>query len=481
MTIAALILNLLFFFYQGPEPYWQLFVNGSPAQLHSFPGGAFSLFEVDKPVNVEIRTGFYVRWVDVRPRSAGITTTVSGNHNVVRFQVTRAVPLTIEFNGDWRRVLHLFAYAPEKDPVRPGAPNVRYYGPGEHEAGVIELKDNETLYLAPGAWVKGVVRSYGAKNIRILGRGVLDASILGPPPGSTAAGRGQATAGAQTRPAAPVKGPRNVIYLEKTQGAKVEGITLVNAVTWTFYLRGATNTHIEGVRLLSYSTGCGTDGIDIVSSSNTLVENSFVRSNDDCIAVKNLDDIDQHDITVRRCVFWNMPCGNGVEIGFEMRSRKTERVRFEDIDIIRVERGAAISIHNGDSALIQDVVFNNIRVEDARHKLIDFAVVYGRYGAVDRPDRSRPSDPGGAWDGVLFLSPEERAMRAKDRGIIRNVLVRNLHVVEGAFPYSIISGFDKDHPVENVTIENLRYLGRPVRTAQEAKISIDHAPGFRMR
>jgi hypothetical protein len=453
----------------------RLAVDGKPVPLYEFPAGAFAIFEVAKPVKVELRAEFYVRWVDIRPLSAGITAKISADHSTVQFEMKRSVPLTIEFNGDWKKnVVHLFANVPEKDPPKPGTPKVRYYGPGVHEAGVIEMKDGETLYLAPGSWVKGSVRSYGAKNITIRGRGVLDAAMLWSPP------RGSGQGSTAPQPAA-VKGPRNVIYLEKTEGATVEGITLFNAPTWTFYLRGARATHIDGVRLLSYSTACGTDGIDIVSSSDTLVENTFVRGNDDCIAIKNMDDIDQRNITVRNSVFWNMPCGNGVEIGFEMRGHRTEKVLFQDIDIIRVERGAAISIHNGDSALIQDVLFDNIRVEDARHKLIDFAVVYGRYGTADRPESSRPSDAGGAWDGVMYLRPEERAARASGRGRVNGVHVRNLQVVDGYLPFSLISGYDDNHPVENVVIEGLKYMGRPLRTLSQSKFSVDHAPGLTIR
>lgn len=444
----------------GPPPF-RAAVDNQPIELHEFERGAFGQIELTKPAEVEIRPGFYVRWVDIRPKSAGMLPVIASDHLSVRFQVKRPTFMTVEFNGDVRRVLHLFAVPPEKDVPKPDTANVRYFGPGVHEPGLIDLKDGETLYLAKGAWVKGLVQSTGTKGVTIRGRGVLDASHLAQPaPGS--------------------RGRRNMIYFEKTQGARIEGITLFNSQTWTLYLRNSDDARIEGVKILNYGP-CGTDGIDIVASRNVLVEDVFVRANDDCVVVKNMDSLPVHDITVRRAVFWNMPCGNAIEIGFEMRAAKTERIRFEDIDIIRVERGSAISIHNGDSALIEDVLFENIRVEDARHKLIDFAVVYGRYGATDRPDRSRPSDAGGAWDGVMHVTPQERAERGKDRGYVRNIRVRNLHVLDGPLPFSLISGFDKDHTVENVKIEGLKYLGRPVKTAAEGKFSIDHAPGFEIR
>ena len=47
-------------------------LNGEPLQLHAFAQGAFGLFEASKPIDVEIRTGFDVRWVNVRPMSARV-------------------------------------------------------------------------------------------------------------------------------------------------------------------------------------------------------------------------------------------------------------------------------------------------------------------------------------------------------------------------------------------------------------------------
>lgn len=166
-----------------------------------------------------------------------------------------------------------------------------------------------------------------------------------------------------------------------------------------------------------------------------------------------------------------------------MRGAKTEKVRFDNIDVIHVERGAVISIHNGDSALIQDVTYNNIRVEDARHKLIDFAIVYGAYG-TDRPtpeQRQTWRDVGGAWDGVLNVAPADRAAFAKNRGHIRDIHVTNLQVTGGVLPFSVISGFDKNHAIENVTIEKLRYLDRPVRSAAEGKFSVSDVNGLIVR
>ena len=459
---------------RAAEPDFQAFVSGQPLQLHGFLQGAFGLFEVASPVDVEIRTGFDVRWVNVRPLSAGVSASIAGDHRSVRFKVAGTTPLTVEFNEDLTSVVHLFPYGPESDIPKPDAPNVRFFGPGIHEAGLIDLHDGGTLYLAPGAWVKGNVRSVNSSNVTIRGRGVLDGSDIPSRP------RGQGNG-------APYgDGTRNMVYLEHTTGARIEGITIFNSdFEWTVYINGTTGTRVDGVKLLNPSISYGDDGFDVVSSSDVLIENIFVRTNDDCVVVKNLLDVDTHDITVRHAVLWNMPTGgNGLEIGFEMRNNKVHGIHFQDIDIIHVERGSAISIHNGDAANVENVTYDDIRVEDARRKLIDFAVIYAQYGA-DTPasaeENARRLDRGGTWDGLLTYTPDEKAARARLRGHISNVRVTNLHVVDGAFPYSVIAGFDAEHGIENVLIEGLRYLGRPVTNSSDAKFTIENARGVVFR
>ena len=84
----------------GPASDFQAMVNGQPLELHEFTQGVFGLFEVTRPVDIEIRLGFDVRWVNVRPKSAKIDAAIGTDHRSVRFRMTGTVPLTVEFNDD---------------------------------------------------------------------------------------------------------------------------------------------------------------------------------------------------------------------------------------------------------------------------------------------------------------------------------------------------------------------------------------------
>jgi hypothetical protein len=222
------------------------------------------------------------------------------------------------------------------------------------------------------------------------------------------------------------------------------------------------------------------------------IESSFVRANDDCIAIKTFGDEsypgqgpspgrDVRSIRVTGSVFWNMAWGNALEIGFELRAPSVSGILFQDCDVIHVERGATFSIHNGDAATVSDVRFEDIRVEDSRHKLIDLAVFLSQY-STDRPaDREeiRRRYMDGAWDGVLRVTPEQKPVYAASRGHIKGVLFKDIAVVDGGLPFSILSGFDAEHAVEDVALDNLTFHGQPLRDAEQARFFVENARGIR--
>jgi Glycosyl hydrolases family 28 len=449
----------------APLPTFTAMLDGRPLELHGFSGGSFGIFAEDGRSEIVIRTGFDVRWVNVRPLSAQAVYAIGPNHRDISIAIKDATPLTVEFNDDLGQVVHLFPYKAEQDEVHEGGPKVHYFGPGVHDAGLIDLKPGETVYLAAGAWVKGMIRARNVRGVSIDGHGVLDGSEI------EKGGGGYAE-----------QGP---ILLDGTQDARIEGITIFNSREWTVHLRRANGTKINGIKILNPGAWNGDDGIDIDSSSHVVVENVFVRTNDDCVVVKNMADVEVSDIWIRHSVVWNMPNGgNGVEIGFENRSHAISDVHVEDVDMIHVERGAAISIHDGDSGVVENVSYNNIRVEDARRKLMDFAVLYAPYGP-DKPaskaEISQRTDRGGTWDALLCYLPSEKAALAGRRGHIRNITVKNLQVVAGALPYSVVAGFDAGHGVENVVIDDVSYEGRGLRDAASAKLVTDYATGIVIR
>jgi polygalacturonase len=130
-------------------------------------------------------------------------------------------------------------------------------------------------------------------------------------------------------------------------------------------------THDGPIHLKIVSDNGNDDGIDVVGSRNVLIDNCFIRTKDDCIAIKAgvnyFTDFESggnvKNVTVQNSVFWNGTWGNGLEIGFETRAGTMENIVFRNLDIIHVERGGTFTIHNGDRAVVKNVLYEDIHFE----------------------------------------------------------------------------------------------------------------------
>jgi Glycosyl hydrolases family 28 len=325
-------------------PIFSVTLDGKAISLHDFPEGSFAIFPVRSTVLVHVRTDFEVFHAEVRPASAGATLVPDSDMHGVTFTLRSTTPVTVEFNKHTEHTLHLFPEVQSTPPPSSSAPGILYFGPGEHQAGLIDVHTGETVYLAEGAWVHGRIRSVNTDGITIAGAGVLDGTGV-------------------MVPDTP-RGPEGMVYLDHALNARIEGITIFNSNAWTVHIQGSSGTRVDGVRILNPASLNGNDGFDIDSSSDVEIRNVFVRTGDDCIAIKNMLNVPIKDIRVSNAVLWNMPNGgNALEIGYELRDAPVRHIVFDGIDMIHVEHAAALGIHNGDRATVEDVTFSNIRIE----------------------------------------------------------------------------------------------------------------------
>ena len=126
----------------------------------------FLSLATDEPLTFEItpKDDFDPDALKIRPKSLGITPTVENGS--IRFTLPRAAYFTVEPFGR-NRALHIFADPMPAYEVDKSDSNVLYFGAGEHDAGLIELKSNQTLFLDEGAVVYACIHAIDAENIRI--------------------------------------------------------------------------------------------------------------------------------------------------------------------------------------------------------------------------------------------------------------------------------------------------------------------------
>jgi hypothetical protein len=435
-VLAATSLHAAAVLYPAPPGYplssrYQVMVDGRPNPVYdtrvffelnnSNRVVSFSYFDFTGKAAVEVVASGPISSVRIRPSALAIPFQVEGRR--VRFTLTRPAKLSVEINGGIDDNLHIFAGRPETAVPSPHDPNVLYYGPGIHyidgEYGILHLKSHQTLYLAGGAVLRARLDAEDATGIRIRGRGILEGTtLLGREPDYYRKYLGEPDN--LQRP--------NFVHFHNCRDIDMEGIILNDTPAWTVDFEACENVHVHDVKELGYVDN--SDGFDVVSSRNVLIEDVFSRTNDDCVSVKSFGP-DTEDVTVRDSVFWS-DRAVGLQIGHETRSQNLHRIVFQNIDILeqrnRYIGHYALGVFAGDQGRVSDVLFRDIRVENCE-RLISLIVEKGFFNVS--PQR-------GSIDHIRFenISSGTRA---------------DLHLY----------GSDAEHAVRDITFENLRVNGRP--------------------
>jgi polygalacturonase len=373
-------------------------------------------------VNITVTVADKINSAKVLPSSAGITPEINGNS--ITFRLASPRHLTVEINGEWLRSLHIFANPPETNVPKSGDPNVVYYGPGIHEVSHLSVSDGQTIYVAGGAIVRCVLdsaekftvnRSTGlrqysptfdlrGKNITVRGRGIIDAS--------------RCTTHA-----------RNMISIRNCSDINLEGVILRDASVWTVPIRQSSNVTLKNLKLIGYRAN--SDGIDICNSTDVLVEDCFIRTLDDLIVIKtDRGRGEARNITARGCVLFN-EVAHALSVGAELREN-VDNVLFTDCDVIHDKgREWALRIFHSDSALISNVRFENIRIEETR-RLIS-----------------------------LWINRSVWSLDKDRRGQIKGIVFRDIKA-EGEPATVAFEGFDEKHAVEDVLLQNVVVNGKPL-------------------
>jgi len=430
----------------------------------------FLSMEVSGPVEFAITptAPFDPDTVVIRPRSLGITPKIE--KGVISFTLPRAAYFTVEAYGR-QKALHIFA-----DPAAVHTPKAGdlYFGPGEHEAGIIEMQSGQTVFIDAGAVVYGRIHAIDCSDIKIVGRGILDCSRIKE---EILFDAHQEATHAAVRNAV----RHRPIQLEYCDRAQIEGITVRDSLVYNIHPRCCRDLHIHNVKLIG-NWRYNSDGIDMHNCEDVLIENCFLRTFDDCLCVKGMDcfyegDLDKavyeathrngqvyetfKNITVRGCVLWN-DWGKCLEIGAETRAEEISNVLFTDCDIIHV-CGPVLDCCNMDYADIHDVTYQNINVE--YDDIICKPVIQRSDDAVyENPD----PDYAPPLIKVYIDCHYEYSAGGTRRGRCHDISFKNIRLWGRQAPKLVFQGYDGQHLVEEVTVENLYRNGVLLRSFEDA-------------
>ena len=395
-------------------------------------------FDFEGRVNVSIQMPGLEKEVEsaqVLPQAWGIVPQVKDG--TVSFTITEPGQYTVVFNDSVNKALHIFANPLETDVPDPDDPDVFYIGPGEWVMDAIALQDNQTLYLSGGAVLHSIISVANANNVRICGRGLIDGSDY---PAWNQAG----------------SSARVPIDLNHSKNVTVEGICLVNSNCWNLNSFSSKNVNIDNVKIISGRQNG--DGFTFQSCTDHTVTNSFARTWDDSLVLKNYSGSTK-GITFKNMQVWT-DLAQSMEIGYETDKGLTldpeiSDVLFEDITVLYNFHKPVISIHNSDDAFVHDIIYRNIVVENA--------MMQGDNG--NNKELIEMTLQNSAWSTVR-----------DEFGSIDNVLIDGLTVIntaDGKVPRSRMSGQSDDNRITNVTLRNVRILGSRITDLKTMKLSID--------
>ena len=437
----------------GAAEWQELKTYRVKVDMHDVRLASMAYFDFAGKVEVEITFPcFYTVYrVDIRPLSLGIQPVIEPKR--VTFMLDRPVNISVEINKDRFHNLHLFAGAIEEPPDKNGEnvlvvrgglgdslnPELErmpegwtvYVEPGVHYIGecIWRLPSHTNIYLEGGAVLIGGLALENGEDLHISGRGILYL--------------------ADFHRFSSING----IRLNHSRNVTIENLIFINPPHYTVSLGQCEDVIIRNIK--SFSCEGWSDGVDMMSCRDVLVEGGFLRTSDDCVAIygSRWDNFgDSRNVTVRDIALWAdvaHPLMIGTHGDHQRNGDIIENITFENIDILEhheFQSGylGAMAINPGDKNLVRNVVYKNIRIEPFEHgKILDFQV---------------------KWNKDYNPAP--------GRGI-EKIVLEDIQVMSGdGEEPSVVSGYSEEFKVRDVLIRDMTRDGKPVHSLEDANVHI---------
>lgn len=461
-----------------PSATYQLTVDGVLIAVEHFKDVSYARFAVSGRANVVVRVATPLAGFVLSPLRRQIPVRQQGGE--LSFPLPGPAKLVLQCRG--HEMLFLFADPPEHDAPRLGSPGVvnvldyvpdrsgrvferdaiqqaldtvaarpgggvLYFPAGTYRTGTLVIHSHTTVYLESGALLQGTADPHDyyvpdAKPGR-HGTGALlyfwhadDSRIIGR---GTIAGRGT-----EIRKVVPDH-PR-ICNLVHSRNCEIADVVIRDSGGFNIHALSCENLRLHGYKIINDLALSNEDGTDPDSSHHVVVDDVFMYTSDDAIAVKadvGLCD----DVVVKRCVFWTKK--SALKIGSDPRYG-ARNVTFEDNDVLHADRALALYARRG---FIEGARYIGNAAEyvgdDIKRQTLVFLVSKVGPGGETSPAGTSPS-----------------------AGYIKDVLVDGFTACRPSPEPSVIGGDGPGHTVSDVVIRNYYLAGQPVRSAAEGRIDV---------
>ncbi|KAM5569522.1 putative polygalacturonase [Rosa sericea] len=160
-----------------------------------------------------------------------------------------------------------------------------------------------------------------------------------------------------------------IMYSNQIQ---ISNLTFTNSPSWHIHPTYSSNITIQGLTILAPVSVPNTDGINPDSCSQTRIEDCYIVSGDDCIAVKSGWDqygikfgMPTEHLVIRRltCI---SPKSATIALGSEM-SGGIRDVRVEDVTAIHTESSIRIKTAVGRGAYVKDIYVRRLTLKTMKY------------------------------------------------------------------------------------------------------------------
>lgn len=332
----------------------------------SYQGVSYVNFSIFQKVELEIEAlKDAVDW-EVMPKIEGVDITEANTLKITLHEPKKFV-VTATIQGTEHNFI-VSAEPPETNIPTKDEVGVLYLGPGVHKYGQAwdpYIDGIHTVYIAGGAVVEATINSKNKKNIKLLGRGILSQSFVTHAEESTKDTEEQEWDADWL----------GVVFTD-SQNIEIDGIAIMSSPSYQLEVANCKDVTIKNVKLCGFGEH-NNDGLHTYST-DVLVEDSFIASNDDRICITGLYDKDDgrdgvtwdgsntltgvpaSNITIRNMVFWGLD-NNGGDIMLTWNGANyAKNILVENSISLTPTNKAFIAARHGGSADINDLTIKNV-------------------------------------------------------------------------------------------------------------------------
>ena len=355
--------------------------------------------------------------VRIRPDYRGTIANVQ-NDSVVQFLLFQPENVSVEFDGNITDNLLVFTSKPTiskedaENAAKTQGRNFRYYAPGLYTEETIKVPSNTTVYLDGGSYFSGTFAIEDAENVSILGRGI-------------------------ARPQNGYEG----CHVHRSKNVLIDGLVLN-----TCPIGESSQVTLHDVRSISHPQWG--DGLNIFGGcSDILYDRVFCRNSDDCTtayATRKGFNGSVRNVRMTNSTLW-ADVAHPIFIGLHGNPAVGDSIvglNYDNIDIIcqhepQVDYQGCLAINCGDGNYVKDVVFDNIRIEIPDQVAKQASITQVKVG----------------WNQKYCTAVG---------GGVENVLFKNIRYYGEQPNMSVITGYDAQHKVKDISFEGLKINGKQI-------------------